>query len=541
MAMKLNPTRRSVRAALAGTVALAALVGGGLTGCSAGGGAAAPAPGGDVAPSGDPVYGGVLDVALPSIPAIIDPFATSLQADWVIARQVCEPLFDTTTSYEVKPVLVDSYDYDGDVTYVLKLRSDVTFQSGADLTPDDVIASLERYFNTPGNGSILADMTKSIEATGNDEVTITLNSPSAIVPTLLTTAYIMPASVVKGREITDPVTELDCTGPYSLTSYSPNGEVVLDRWDGYTPAAGESDGGTGEKHAYADQIVFTGVPEESTRIQQAETGQIDLGGAVALDNYDPIIQNGQAQALTPKASGSSTLVFNKAEGIMSDVRMRQAFLAALNIDDVLLAGFGNPDFYTVDGSFIPEVNAAWATDAGTEPFNNQDLDKVAQLLDEAGYDGEPIVWMTTEEDPTWYGPAIPAQQQLTEAGFNIDLQVVDRATLIDRRNHPDQFDLFSSGIPTYADPVLLPYLQETFPGTWASEERDELLESLSNEPDQAERKKIWDELQTLIWDEVPFMKFGSFGHVFVASADAHLERIEELDSSLFYNVWVDQQ
>lgn len=536
--MKLNPTRRTVRATLAGTVALVALVGGGLTGCSAGGGATTTD--GETAPAGDPVYGGVLDVALSSIPAIIDPFATSLQADWVVARQVCEPLFDVSTSYEVKPVLVESYDYDGDVTYVLTLRDGVKFQSGADFTPDDVIASLERYFNTPGNGSILAGMTKSIEATGDNEVTITLNSPSAIVPTLLTTAYMMPASVVKDREITDPVTELDCTGPYTLTNYSPNGPITLDRWDDYQPVDGESDGATGEKKAYADQIVFTGVPEESTRIQQVETGQIDIGGAVALDNYEPILQNGQAQALTLKPVSGSVVVFNKAEGIMSDVKMRQAFLAALNMDDILLAGFGNPDFYTTDGSLIPAVNEAWSTDAGTEPYNNQDLDKVAQLLEEAGYNGEPIVWMTTEEDPTWYGPALPAQQQLKEAGINIDLQVVDRATLIDRRNHPDQFDLFSSGIPTYADPVLLPYLQESFPGTWTSSERDDLLAQLSSEPDQEARKAIWEELQTLVWQDVPFLKFGTLANVVVAATDVHAERVDELSSSNYFNIWLDQ-
>lgn len=506
-----------------------------LTACAAGD---APQDG-ETPSSGEPQAGGVLTVALAGTPSIIDPFATSLQADWVIARQVCEPLFDVSTTYEVGPVLAEDLTDDGDGHYTLTLREGVTFQNGEPFTSADVIASLNRYFETPGNGSILASLTSSLEAIDETTVGITLNTPSPLLPTLLTTAYMMPASVVEGRAITDAVTDLVCTGPYALTSYSPDGDVVLDRWDGYQKRDEPGDGGLGAKNAYADQIVFTPIPEASTRRQATEAGQVDIGGVISLDDYDAVSSGGQAQAMLLSPSLGSTVVFNKAEGVMSNPAMRQAFLAALNMDDIMLASFGNPDFYTVDGSFIPETNAVWSTDAGTDNFNKLDLDRVAELLDEAGYEGEPIVWLTTKEDPAWYGPSLPAQQQLKEAGINIDLQVIDRASVIERRTDPASFDLFSSAIPTYADPVLLPYLQQTFPGSWVSPERDELLAQLSSESDPDARKALWEELQTVIYDELPFMKFGTSSALVIVSDRTHVERPDEL-AGWYYNIWVDQ-
>lgn len=530
--MRHTPHTRSAarRAALLSTAAIAAIT---LTACS-GPSSTGPSSGA----RGEPQYGGTLTIATTATPAIIDPYATTLQADWVIARQVCEPLFDVSTTYQVGPVLADAFTDEGGGVYTVTLRSGVSFQDGQPLTAADVVASLNRYLLTPGNGTLLAGMTESIEATDATTVTFRLKAPTPLLQTLLTTAYIMPASIVKDRPLTDPVTDLVCTGPYKLSSYAADGNVVLDRWDGFTKRSEPGDGGLGAKNAYADEIVFTPIPEASTRLQATQSGQVDLGGQMSFDDYATISSDSRAQAILTSPSLAPTVVFNKAQGVMSNVAMRQAFLAALNIDDVMLAAFGDPQFYTVDGSIIPAVNSVWSTDAGTGAFNHQDLSKVKDLLAQAGYHGEPIVWLTTKDDLSWYGPSVPAQQQLKEAGINIDLRVLDRASVISARTDPAKFDIFSSAIPTYADPVLLPYLQQTFPGTWTSPARDALLSQLATQTDPSARTKTWADMQTLIWQELPFMKFGTTSVLMVASARTVIERPDELTGQ-YYNVWLD--
>ena len=46
-----------------------------------------------------------------------------------------------------------------------------------------------------------------------------------------------------------------------------------------------------------------------------------------------------------------------------------------------------------------------------------------------------------------------AKQQLEEVGFDVDLQVVDWATLGSRRNKPELWDVFSTGFVFTAGPA----------------------------------------------------------------------------------------
>ena len=52
-----------------------------------------------------------------------------------------------------------------------------------------------------------------------------------------------------------------------------------------------------------------------------------------------------------------------------------------------------------------------------------------------------------------YDFALLTKQQLEDAGFTIDLQVVDWATLVKRRNNPKEYDAFTTGIGAFYDPT----------------------------------------------------------------------------------------
>ena len=66
--------------------------------------------------------------------------------------------------------------------------------------------------------------------------------------------------------------------------------------------------------------------------------------------------------------------------------------------------------------------------------------------------------MTTQEYKWMYDFALLTKQQLEDVGFNIDLQVVDWATLVKRRNNPKEYDAFTTGIGSAYDPTHHVYL-----------------------------------------------------------------------------------
>ena len=53
-----------------------------------------------------------------------------------------------------------------------------------------------------------------------------------------------------------------------------------------------------------------------------------------------------------------------------------------------------------------------------------------------------------------YKNALVATQQLEAVGFKVDLQVVDWATLVQRRNKPELWDVFSTGITFNPEPAF---------------------------------------------------------------------------------------
>ena len=89
-----------------------------------------------------------------------------------------------------------------------------------------------------------------------------------------------------------------------------------------------------------------------------------------------------------------------------------------------------------------------------------------------------------------------------------DLQVVDWATLVQRRNKPELYEIFSTGFTFNPDPGLATSVQCNWPGWWCHEEKDRLLEALAREGDPKKRRTIWERVQAIFYEDVGRIKFG---------------------------------
>ena len=147
------------------------------------------------------------------------------------------------------------------------------------------------------------------------------------------------------------------------------------------------------------------------------------------------------------------VVFNKKEGLMTNQKLRQAWQAALDIEPIMksVAG-GRAEFYRLDSSLVPQEIQEWHTKIPGLPWNEHNQAKAKRLLQEAGYKGEPIRFMTTQEYKYMYDFALVSKQQLEDVGFNIDLQVLDWATVVKRRANPKEYDAFTSSIGPFYEP-----------------------------------------------------------------------------------------
>jgi len=463
--------------------------------------------------------GGTLRVGISQMAPSPDPVVTTFGVNWLTASIACEGLFGTDESWTPQPVLAESFEYSEDgTTLTVKLREGLTFHSGAALTSADVLASLERFRESAGIGASFKGVTESIEAIDDTTIQFNLTTPTPIVPGILAgqQAVIMSAANLEGASPTEATRGLDCTGPYTLTSYTPDQGAVLTRWDDYSSRTEPASAATGAKYAYADEIHLRLMPEASVRRDSLITGELDIAMELPTDFYDALESDPNTEAVVVPNNQSLAVVFNTRDGVAADVNLRRAIFHALEMEPIMLASVGNPEFYTLDSSWIPDPNSFWYTTEGVpEGFGTPDPDKVAEYLAASNYNGEPIRWLVASEQyQKHFLTAITASQQLEEYGIMVEIVESPMANYIQARADGAQMDAFSSFLPTYVDPTSIAFLNASYPGFWSDPEKLELMEQLSSTIDPDERKAIFEKVHALAYDQFPFIKYGTEANMY---------------------------
>ena len=169
--------------------------------------------------------------------------------------------------------------------------------------------------------------------------------------------------------------------------------------------------------------------------------------------------------------------------------------------------FGPEALWKASGSIFPKGNH-WYTEAGIEAYNVGDPAKAKQMAKDAGYEGTPIRLLVSTNYQAHFDQATVFTRQLAEAGINVQMIVVDWATLLKMRGQPDQWDIFVTHHSFVPDPILVTFLNDSYPGWWKTPEKDKLRAAFTGTMDPAEREKVWSQLQALFYEQVPAIKVG---------------------------------
>lgn len=449
------------------------------------------------------------NIAWNAQPPTLDPVVTTATTTRDITRNIYEPLLAMDSENELQPVLAESWEEQDDgATIVFTLREGITFHNGDPLTGADAAASLERWFRLSNVGTQFFGGATA-EATGELEVTVTTPEPMFTTLMMLgdpgSPPPIMPASVVEAApdEGTD---EIIGTGPYAYGEWATDQFVRLELNEDYAPAPGDPAGMAGDRTGTYESIVYHLVDDSSTRLSGLQSGQYDAANAIPFDNFnqvdsdpnlEPVIQN----------TGFNALIYNKAEGPMADETMRQAINAALNTEEIQIAAFADDQFYDLNGALMPE-DSLWYTEAGLENFNVADPELAEQLLEEAGYDGEPLRLITTREYDDHYDSAVVIQQQLAAVGVEVDMVVTDWATVLENRADPAAYDFFITGFSPTPIPTRYVFFNPEWPGWTEDETIAEAIDSITYAADEDEAMDASDDLQAAFYEYLPVTKFG---------------------------------
>jgi peptide/nickel transport system substrate-binding protein len=215
--------------------------------------------------------------------------------------------------------------------------------------------------------------------------------------------------------------------------------------------------------------------------------------------------------------------------------VRQAIQLTLDHAAIMQAAFGE-GFYELTPTLLPGAEV-WYSEAGSDLFNRNDPDEARRVLAESGYNGETLRLLTTQEIQQEYNGSVVIKQQLEAVGFTVDLQVYDGATLSDRRDEEDLWEIYGAWASFRSDPVLR-NLTCSATGWWCTAEKDELLAQLASESDFQVRYGIWEQIQQAFFEEVPRLKIGDSRRILVRSPQLRGLSVSTNMQPEFSNAWL---
>ncbi len=383
-------------------------------------------------------------------------------------------------------------------TYTLTLRPGLKFHDGTTLDAAAAKANIDRFID-PATGSIRkADFgpIADVVVTGPLVFEIRLSAPYAPLPVVLTTRAGMMVSPTAVQKLgADFATRAVGCGPWKFTSWTKNSELILERFDGYW---------RGKAQAF-DRLVYRPLPDETVRLANLRSGTLQL-----IDSVPPQALAGLAQDTKIKVSqmpslGFNAFAFNCTRAPFNDIRVRQAFTAAIDTDVIQRVVFFNTG-RPAAGPLSPAV--AWAFDPELPARGNKPAEAQA-LLQSAGITVPVAMKITVTNSPTQVRIAQVMQAQANAAGFKVEIQQIDPTSLITVLRARD-FDLCMAPWSGRYDPDgnVFNYFAKDAPNNFAGYDNPALTAMLRDariRPSQAERATIYRQAQRVIANDCPML------------------------------------
>lgn len=458
-----------------------------------------------------------IDWALSEEPNSLDPDrANGGDSDAVIAN-VCEGLFRMQTDLSVEPWLAESVQQPDDVTFVLGIRSGVTFHSGRDMTADDVVWSLERHSRPESGESDEFSNITAIEKTGDMEVTLTLEEPDPQLEYRMAggAGIILDSEVAsaQGQDYGTAGSEDACTGPYVLDEWNVGSNLSISRYDDYWHTDGR---------ALSESVTFTW-GDETTVANMVRAGNVD-GTFLAEPTLVPTIEDVEGMSIYYGASTGAEKLIPTDRGNATDPRIRKALSLAMDRQGIVTAGlqgigepWKSPAGPGAWGYARDTFEAAYDAIEGVPVSPEEaDIEQAKELVAEAGVPDGPIVVASngTQLRNVIANATVSAGEQI---GLDVEVRMYSDAEYGELFSSPEaRADVdFVSDDWYLSKPEALGLYDNLLPGEssnylgYEGDEYVELYKKAAAIYEEDERAGVVSELQALALDEMLWIPLAS--------------------------------
>lgn len=382
--------------------------------------------------AGDPVPGGVMQMATPSDARSLDPHREASYNTHAAIGSVYSRLTAFKTgedveygTTEVEGDLAEEWEANEDSTeWTFQLREGVTFHDkapvdGREFTSADVLCTIERIQTLPGHQLTLISDVTDVTAPDDYTVTFSLASPNVDFDRVLANPFlvILPCEGTNGDFNLD--TEAIGTGAFVLDDWTRDRERTLSANPDYFV----------EDRPYLDGYHVTIMPDAQSQTAALRSGKLQLMSGLSTDARAVDTLLSQVDGLRLRQEGGSTqtrVYLNVNEEPFDDLNVRRAVAHAIDREGMIegLRAGGS-----LSGPVTPSFEGALTSEEVGE-LTPYDPELAKELLAEAGFpDGFSVEMKVTDG----YGETVVkeaqwVQQDLAEVGIDVEIKIEDYAT-----------------------------------------------------------------------------------------------------------------
>ncbi|WP_435182756.1 ABC transporter substrate-binding protein [Cylindrospermopsis raciborskii G7] len=425
-------------------------------------------------------------------------------------------------STEIQPQLATSLpkvSADG-LTYTTPLRKDVVFHDGTPFNAKAMEFSIQRFIENKGKPSfLLSDTIDSVKATKEHELTIRLKKPFAAFPALLAFSGVCPVSP-KSYQIGAGKFQPNIfvgTGPYKLQEYGAD-SLKFDVFDQYW----------GEKPA--NKGINVQIQSSPVNLFNAfKTGAFDVAYLSLqpdqIRSLEEGAKTGNWQAITAQGSVVSYMVLNRNQQPLDQPEVRKAIASLVNrslLNDRVLYGQADPLYSMIPTTFNVSQPLF------KNKYGDGEFDRAKNLLTAAGFSVE-----KPAKIQVWYPSSSPTRSLVaqtlksladTKMGgiLQLEIKTVEGATFFKEISKGSYPIALLDWYPDFLDPdnYVQPFLaceqgseskgcekggSQTQGAFYYSQTMNKLIDQQRQEQNPEARKKIFNQIQNLVLEDVPYI------------------------------------
>lgn len=328
------------------------------------------------------------------------------------------------------------------LTWTFTLRDDITWSDGVPVTAADFVFGFDNLAAQGGSySSLISEVAASYEAVDDKTLVVHLNGPCGYLPAVLAFPSSYPARQDKVEEFgdaygTDPEKAV-YNGPYAMTAWDHEAEVVMELRDDYYDAA----------NIQVGTINWMLNSEESTALASFESGDI-MYSDMCPDEESPRME-GNGLFYTA-GDNNYCIMFNlgeKGNDVLKDVKVREALSLTIDRERIInIRGLNDELGFTLACSGYVNADGVDFTEYADPWYDVTDYEgnceKAKALLAEAGYEngeGFPALTYIVNND---------SRKEIAEAIVNdwkeilgIDTITVEKIENFSSARHDGDYDL----------------------------------------------------------------------------------------------------